>query len=129
MANKSILEISILEDCLVLPQFPENDLFLILSHHCNVFFSCYADWHEHSEDLIQLFFWGTHTTELLAFLNPINDMKAFNETTFKVSAICRELQHLSLVNFSQAVEQLFFIIFQLETSQAYREVKPRYSFL
>ena len=87
--------------------------------------SGYGDWHEHATDLTQLFFWGTHTTELLGFLNPIGDLKAFNEVTGKVFTVCKDIQQLSLVNFAQAAEQLFDIVFQLESIQSYCEIKPR----
>jgi len=88
--------------------------------------SGYGDWHEHATDLTQLFFWGTHTTELLGFLNPIGDLKAFNEVTGKVFTVCKDIQQLSLVNFAQAAEQLFDIVFKLESIQSYCEVKPRH---
>lgn len=87
--------------------------------------SGYGDWHEHAADLTQLFFWGTHTTELLGFLNPIGDLKAFNEVTGKVFTVCKDIQQLSLVNFAQAAEQLFHIVYQLENIQSYSEIKPR----
>lgn len=88
--------------------------------------SVYGSWHNYQNELILMFLWGIQTPDLVSFLTPINDVKAFNDVTQKCINICNQIQRYSIINYTQATDLLFHNITKLEVSGSFEFLKPRH---